>query len=263
MVIAPERGLRPGAGRGRIPEATEEELENCPFCGGREDRTPPETLSLGDPWRVRVVPNLYPAFERQEVVIHSREHKRSFAELDDDELRCVAEAWSRRRADKAAGYLHACMNEGPDAGASLPHSHSQLIWLAGEPPVLRAEDPTQAREGERFEITAADGLTAFCPGAAHVPYETRIVPDANGAGEPFAADLLRALLGLVRDVIRRLRAVEGPAPWNAWLHYHDGDWHAEIVPRLTVYASLELGAGVYVNPLPPEEAAERLRAAHP
>src|SRR5205085_12545840 len=113
VAFAPARGKRPGIARGKVDPPTEQELNTCPFCSGREDRTPPETLRVGEPWRVRVVPNLYPAFERQEVVIHSREHKRSFAELDDEELELVAEAWSRRRAAEPAGYLHACINEGP------------------------------------------------------------------------------------------------------------------------------------------------------
>nr|MDQ3821809.1 hypothetical protein [Actinomycetota bacterium] len=81
-----------------------DERESCPFCGGREDRTPPETLTIGDPWRVRVVPNLYPAFRRQEVVVHAPEHVRSVAELDDAQLSLVAEAWQRRER-AAPGYL--------------------------------------------------------------------------------------------------------------------------------------------------------------
>ena len=67
MAIAPARAKRPGAAQAELESPTPEELEQCPFCTGREDRTPPETLRIGDPWRVRVVPNLYPAFERQEV----------------------------------------------------------------------------------------------------------------------------------------------------------------------------------------------------
>jgi UDPglucose--hexose-1-phosphate uridylyltransferase len=52
--------------------------------------------------------------------------------------------------------------------------------------------------------------------------------------------------------------VEGPVPLNAWLH--DGvHWHLELLPRLSVLAGLELGAGIYVNAVPPEEAAARLR----
>ena len=86
VVIAPGRGGRPGAWLAPPAEATPEELARCPFDAGREDQTPPETLRLGDPWQVRVVPNLYPAFERQEVVIHTPEHLRSFADLSDEQV---------------------------------------------------------------------------------------------------------------------------------------------------------------------------------
>jgi len=57
-----------------------------------------------------------------------------------------------------------------------------------------------------------------------------------------------------------LRAVEGPVPWNAWLH-DTGHWHLEVVPRLTTLAGIELGAGIFVLTVPPEDAAERLRDA--
>jgi hypothetical protein len=91
---------------------------------GREDQTPPETLRIGDPWQVRVVPNLYPAFERQEVVIHTPEHVRSFADLSDAQVALVAEAWQQRietALDEGFEYVHALINEGRLAGASLPH----------------------------------------------------------------------------------------------------------------------------------------------
>ena len=51
---------------------------------------------------------------------------------------------------------------------------------------------------------------------------------------------------------------EGAVPVNAWLH-PSAHWHFELVPRLTVFAGLEFGAGIYPNWLPPEEAAARLR----
>jgi UDPglucose--hexose-1-phosphate uridylyltransferase len=57
-----------------------------------------------------------------------------------------------------------------------------------------------------------------------------------------------------------LRSVEGPVPINAWAH-SGGHWHIEVLPRLTVLAGLELGAGLYVNPLPPEIGAAALRNA--
>jgi UDPglucose--hexose-1-phosphate uridylyltransferase len=211
--------------------------------------TPPETLVLperGD-WRVRVVPNLYPALERQEVVIHGRRHVRSLAELEDGELRLVAEAWQRRAA-ASPGYLYALVNEGREAGSSLPHSHSQLVWLPEAPP-----DHGMPR-GEI--VSEADGLVVLCPWASRLPYETVIAPLDGDADLPGA-------LVLLGRVVRRLHALEGPVPLNAWLERGERDWRLVLLPRLTVLAGLELGAGIFVNTLPPQEAAARLKEEGP
>jgi UDPglucose--hexose-1-phosphate uridylyltransferase len=256
-VYAPGRARRPGASRREIEEPPEQELADCPFCAGREDRTPPETYRVGEPWLTRVVPNLYPAFERQEVVVSSPRHVRSFAELTVEETGAVAQAWSARaEAARAAGfpYLHAFLNEGRDAGASLPHAHTQLVWLREAPPAVAGE-PALALDGEL--VAERDGLLLLCPRASRLPYELLIAP-AEPEGSPFASELLPAALALLADAVRRLRAVEGAVPLNAWLH-DTPHWHIEMLPRLAVLAGVELGAGIYVNTLPPEEAAARLR----
>jgi UDPglucose--hexose-1-phosphate uridylyltransferase len=217
--------------------------------------TPPQTLVLpkeGD-WRVRVVPNLYPALERQEVVVHSRRHVRSLAELEDDELHLVGEAW-QQRAEASPGYVHALVNEGREAGSSLPHSHSQLVWLPEAPPNFGRP------KGEM--ILEEDGLAVSCPWASRLPYETVIAPVEEG-GPAFTSTQLPAALVLLGDVVRRLRTLEGPVPLNAWLEHDGSDWRLVLLPRLTVLAGLELGAGVFVNTLPPEEAAARLKAEGP
>ncbi len=244
-MIAPGRSYRPGAWLPEIEPATEDELERCPFCAGREDQTPPETLRIGDPWRVRVVPNLYPAFERQEVVIHSPEHVRSFAELDEARVALVADAWQERMG--GATDVLAFINEGRLAGASLPHSHSQLVWteLPSEPLERLAELL------EPFEIARRDGVVAAVHPVGAAPYESLIAPlTGNGS--------LADGLVLLRDFIRRLHATEGLRPWNAWLH-PGPPWHLHVVPRLTALAGIELGAGIYVNVMPAARAAERLR----
>jgi UDPglucose--hexose-1-phosphate uridylyltransferase len=250
-VIAPGRAKRPGAGRAALEAPTPEELETCPFCAGHEEMTPPQTLVLpeeGD-WRVRVVPNLYPALERQEVVVHSRRHARSLAELEGDEPELIAEAWQRRAA-AVPGYLHALVNEGREAGSSLPHSHSQLVWL---PEPL----PEHARPRLEGMLDADGDLIAGCPWASRLPYETVIAP-----AEPDPAGIQSTLLGmalrLLVDIVRRLHAVEGPVPLNVWLEHDRQDWRIVLLPRLTILAGLELGAGIFVNTLPPEEAARRL-----
>jgi UDPglucose--hexose-1-phosphate uridylyltransferase len=217
--------------------------------------TPPPTLVLPEEgeWRVRVVPNLYPALDRQEVVVHSRRHVRSIAELEPEEIDLVAEAW-RLRAETEPGNVFPLLNEGREAGASRPHSHSQLVWLP-EPP------PHHARpKGNPF--LERDGLGATCPWASRLPYETVIAPiepEADGLSSP----LLAPALHLLADLVRRLHELEGSIPLNAWLEHGDADWRIVLLPRLSVLAGLELGAGIFVNTLPPEEAAAGLKHEGP
>jgi galactose-1-phosphate uridylyltransferase len=107
-------------------------------------------------------------------------------------------------------------------------------------------------------IVAEDQLNAaVVHPAGRLPYELVIG----------GSDYLGAQLRLLRLCIRKLRAVEGPVPWNAWFYDLfqpvDPPGYIEVVPRLTVLAGLELGAGIYVSSLDPAEAAARLRAAEP
>ena len=257
-MIAPGRLQRPGAGWPLVEPATPEELESCPFCGGREDRTPPETLTIGDPWRVRVVPNLYPAFERQEVVVHAREHMRTVADLADDQLGLVAEAWQRRRLDVPEGYLHALVNEGRAAGGSLAHSHSQLVWLPAVPPSVTSEHELATALDAAEPVLERNGVVALLPRAGRVPYEALIAPGGPDS-DPWSGDTLATALQLLAELTRRIHAIGGgPVPLNAWLHAGPW-WHLEVFPRLTVLAGIELGAGIYVNTVAPEEAAKQLR----
>jgi UDPglucose--hexose-1-phosphate uridylyltransferase len=254
VAIAPARAHRPGAARAQLDAPSQQELESCPFCAGHEDRTPPQTLVLPAEgrWRIRVVPNLYPALDRQEVVVHTREHARSIAELDNDQLALVTQAWQERRRAESDGYLHALINEGREAGSSLPHTHSQLAWLPSAPP------PEPPQRGET--ILEGEGLIAWCPWVSRLPYESAIAPVAP---EPdgLTSALLADALQLLAELVRRLHALEGAVPLNVWLHNHATGWRLVLLPRLTVLAGLELGAGVYVNTLLPEEAAKRLREA--
>lgn len=246
VAVAPARAARPGA-----TATAGNDVESCPFCAGHEDRTPPETLRLGDPWQVRVVPNLYPALERQEVVVHTPRHVRSLAELTNEELALVADAW-RLRAEAVPGYVHASVNEGREAGSSLPHTHSQLSWLPFEP------GPEPPREGET--ILERGGLVAWCPYVARLPYESAIGP-SEPEPDGLRSALLAPALQLLAELVRRLHRLEGQAPLNAWLHNHASGWRIVLLPRLSVLAGLELGAGIYVNTLAPEQAAKALRAA--
>jgi UDPglucose--hexose-1-phosphate uridylyltransferase len=277
VVVAPGRSARPGAlGRTtRIADAAQ-----CPFCEGHEAMTPPEVLALGRAgggpdtpgWTVRVVPNKFPAIPGQEVVIHGPAHVTAFAELPDEVVREALAAWELRRThhrEAGAAYLLAAINEGPAAGASLDHSHSQLVPFDHVPPAVADELPAFAgrcaalADEDARSIRRAGGLRTFAPAWSRFAYELWIVPEAHG-GEPDAPALADALLHAARSL--RATLGEGLA-WNAVLHappLRGGDpfhWHVEIWPRLAVAASVELGAGIWVNIVDPDVAARELRAA--
>jgi UDPglucose--hexose-1-phosphate uridylyltransferase len=281
-VVAPGRAQRPGASAAAdVDLPSEEELLSCPFCEGRESRTPPETFALGPEgrapdtpgWSVRVVPNLYPVFDHHEVVISTPRHARSFGELLDDEIDGVAGAWSARAGTaREAGfpYVHALLNEGREAGASLSHSHTQLVWLKEPPPSVAVETDDDAtcracehlaaeRKARTRVVAERHGLLLLAAYGGRLPYELVVAPLEHPDGSAFASSLLPRALSLLAEGIRRLHAVEGVVPLNAWLH-DTPHWHLELVPRLTVFAGIELGAGIYVNSVAPETAAEKLRA---
>lgn len=301
-MVAPARARRPGAPRAAAEE--QDDPAGCPFCEGRETATPPETFAIGPPgrrpdtpgWRVRVVPNKFPAFGpwprtgdradglfarraavgRQEVVVHSPRHVRTLAELTGRELEVVARAWQERAAAAREGgfpYVHALVNEGAGGGASLAHSHSQLVWLEEEPPLVALERAARTAAGgcvlcrvlaEESEhrirvVEERDGVLLLCPFAGRQPYELLAAP-LGCESDPFSSERLGAALALAADGIRRLRVAEGPVALNLWLHA-GGHWHLEVLPRFGVLAGIELGAGYFVNTMAPESAAGVLRGS--
>ena len=174
VAVAPGRAERPGAAG-----AAGDSPESCPFCAGNERQAPPETLRLGDApfrWSVRVVPNLYPALERQEVVIHGPVHARSVAELPDTTLELVAEAWQRRARD-AGGTCFPLLNEGTRRGRVAPTFPFAAGVAAG---AARRRD---RRRGLRGRSPSSSGtVSSPAAGCEPCPYE---VPDrarAHGAG---------------------------------------------------------------------------------
>jgi UDPglucose--hexose-1-phosphate uridylyltransferase len=220
---------------------------------------------------VRVVPNKFPAIPGQEVVVHGPEHRLSLEDVAPRVLELVVDAW-RKRAEQherhGAAWVMACVNEGAGAGASLEHSHSQIIPFAELPPLVElaveaigAGCPLCAPPEESLLVRHEEGVRTFCPYWSRMPYETWLVPDRHLAEPADAGALARAL----RDAVARLRRELGhDLDWNAVLKtapagVGDFHWHVELLPRITVPASVELGAGIWVNVVDPEVAAGALR----
>jgi UDPglucose--hexose-1-phosphate uridylyltransferase len=284
VVVAPGRAERPGAFPTPGPREARQTPAECPFCAGHEDRTPPQTLVLPGPdggWALRVVPNLYPALEPpdgvSEVVIHTPTHTTAFAELSLHDVERICEAWaSRAHAHAGAGArsLLCSINDGPGSGASLDHTHSQLTATSFVPQLLGSRirrfgagcpvcAELRARGAEGRIADERDGVRVYAPWASALPYQLRAAPLVHGSDALAAGgELAAALTTIARLYTRAL----GDVPWNAWLHTrpldHDArtlHWHVEAVPRLTLLASLELGAGLAVCTIEPEAAAHALR----
>jgi UDPglucose--hexose-1-phosphate uridylyltransferase len=286
VLIAPARAARPHDAGGSSAD------DDCPFCEGNEDETPPEVLAVrpgggpedGPGWIVRAIPNKFPVLGPQEgiheVVVNTPRHVVRLSDLTEDEAARAAEAWALRLqaigADPRGLWPFLFLNQGERAGASLQHSHAQLVGLPLEPPLLLARERrfAQAPEcpicadlasaGERV-VARADGLAAWTPGVPPYTGTIRIAPERHRSdwtddpGPGPTALLLRRLAGLVGERL-------GADALNLWLHqrrpggsprYH---WHIDLVPRVGTLAGLELGAGVVAIAVSPEDTAARLRA---
>jgi UDPglucose--hexose-1-phosphate uridylyltransferase len=295
-VLAAGRALRPTSFS--APPEPPRRPDSCPFCAGREDQTPPEVWSDRAPeaprdtpgWTVRVVGNKFPAFVPgsgadggHEVVVHGPQHAVRLQELRPDLLAAVLGAWRarlRQWATTGAGSVLVIVNEGPTAGASLEHSHSQLFASALRPPLVAAEVERLRADGcgacalaaaERAAGTrvvgAEAGLLTLCPPASGVPFEALLLPvahDARFEARDDGGDA--ALAGALAALLTRLRAAVGFAPaLNLVLHSAppgeaDFHWHLHILPRLSTLGGFELGSGVFIDAVDPDDAAARLRA---
>jgi UDPglucose--hexose-1-phosphate uridylyltransferase len=304
-IIATARATRPGGGFSVEP-APPIDPEADPFAPGHEDRTPPELYRRGDPWTVRVVPNLYPALSpdaeepephanpdlftaqaargRHEVIVNAPDAVTSLADQTPEQVAEAAEAWRERmREHAAAPCRHLIVNERREAGASLPHTHAQLYALSFVPAAIARErerfaayavrtmggnllaDLVQEEVRARSRIVAIDDeAVVMAPYASRVPFQLMLVPRRP---RPRFEDDGPTGAALLHDTLLRLRRRLGASPpLNLWIRTAPRGaehfcWRIDVQPRLTHLAGLELGAGVNLCVIGPEQAAGELREA--
>lgn len=317
VIISTERSRRPS------DFATEERRSIggfCPLCEGNEDRTPPEVLAFrenGTPpnspgWTLRVVPNKFPALRIEgeldregegiydkmngigahEVVIETPRHEETLATLPLKDVTNVLLAYRERivdlRRDQRLRYVLVFKNHGLSAGASLEHSHSQIIALPIVPKRVSEEIEgaktyfnyrdrcvfcdiiRQELQQKRRIITENQSFLSIAPFASRFPFETWILPKTHHPSfEHMEFSQYEQAAQILSDTLQRIYRVLNDPPYNYIIHSSsfpemDGDhyhWHFEIMPKLTKVAGFEWGTGFYINPTPPEEAAEYMREA--
>lgn len=335
VLVATARGMRPKKEEEKVQRDTRAHVETCPFCRGNEEKTPPAiaTVPEGPEWDIRIVPNLYPVlgddqphtalafglqqvidgYGRHEVVIDHPSHGIAIHEMSVEHLAVLFSTYRDRmaelyEADARLRYVLVFKNFGPAAGASIPHSHSQIIAMPVVPENVQNEVSYAVAHHKKvgqcifcslidealtFEATIYDResgavrrkisvgqyvvergehFVAIKPFASRFEWELHILPlkheaDFLNESDERLADFARVL----RRAMTRLDHVIGGAQYNFFLHtaprgadagdltdsYH---WHLEICPRTSIPTGFELGSGLFVSTISPEDAAAQLRA---
>ena len=333
VLIATARSMRPQKAEDAAPRDTRTHVERCPFCRGNEDKTPPEITHVPDEgdWEIRIVENLYPVlgddrqnpdmlfglqqaingYGRHEVIVDHSQHGITIHEMSERHLSMLFQTYQKRmqelyESDARLKYVLIFKNFGPAAGASMAHTHSQIIATPVIPQNVQDEVEhskkyydkhhhcifcTLVDEALTYEATIYDRdsgkvlrkidvgqyviergehFIAIKPFASRYEWEVHILPLVHQSDFLKATqDELDDFARVLKRTMQRLDAVIGGAQYNYFLHtvplddHHDDcqssyHWHLEICPRTSIPSGFELGSGLFVNTVSPEDAAVQL-----
>ncbi len=290
----------------------------CPFCVGNENMTPPEVEAIREPgskpntpgWKVRVVSNKFPALMIEgnldkrgiglydmsngvgahEVIIETTDHSKDLADLDVSHISDVIFKYRSRSLDLERDtrfkYILIFKNHGESAGASLEHTHTQLVALPIVPKRVN-EELTGAENYFKYRercvfcdmiaqetqdkarlVSENNHFISFSPFVPRFPFETWLLPKThNPHFKSIDDNSIYDLSLILKDTLLRIKTVLQDPAYNFIIHtspVRDGvneefHWHLEIMPKLTSVAGFEWGSGFYINPTSPEMAAEYLR----
>lgn len=315
VVIATHRRRRP-TDLARKGEEKTKKSDSCPFCPGNERKTPPAVLVYlkgkdgiikevdtngvrHRGWLIRCVPNLFSAFSppeknesfedgkavgHHEVLIESPNHDEHPGVARISQLTHVINGYLDRLKELSlkpyVKYVSIFRNYGLDAGASLSHTHSQIIATPTIPPIPKQELETfrnspndciickiikKERESQRF-IWENESFIAFAPWAGVHPFEFWITPkDHQESLLNIQPNQIKDLAQALKTSLGGLRSLLNDPPYNFGFHiapkeinehYH---WHLEIYPKLAIWAGFEKSTGMYINVVPPEDSAQSLK----
>jgi UDPglucose--hexose-1-phosphate uridylyltransferase len=314
VIIATERAKRPEAFR--RPAAEVAVLpgydKSCPFCPGNEGDLSDETFRLGDKnaWRVRSVYNKFPAlspateevrrpnllynsmsgFGVHEVIVEHPRHDMNIALMSEGEVEDIIRTYKERylsiQKDRRIEAIIIFKNQGPSAGASQRHPHSQLVATPIVPPHIRnrMDQATRYFDGagrcifcriledelkfkERIVLETGH-FVAYMPYASYVPFTMIVQPKRHAPSfDEISEDEIKDLAKCLKVTLGKLYKGLGDPDYNYTIrsipirekgveYFH---WTLNIVPRLTQPAGFEMGSGIFINTALPEEAARFLR----
>ncbi|MDD1749002.1 MAG: DUF4931 domain-containing protein [Methanothrix sp.] len=304
-IIAAGRKKRPSDFR---EKAVTGEESVCPFCPGNEEMTPPadavytklEVLSDGleriSGWQMRVFPNVFPAVVPSpppataewialpgqgfhEVIVDCPQHGENPADFAQEHMEKLIQVYRDRYihycSNSLAKYISIFKNWGKEAGASLSHSHSQLITLPIIPPQIKRElyaisrasscpfcnIVAQEKESCRL-IDENESWILIAPFYSQAPYETWILPKRHFADmQEMHEDEGKSLAALLKRALGSMRSLLKDPPYNYMIFQLPFGYHfnIRILPAISKIAGFERGTGVFINSFAPEHAAKELR----
>ncbi len=289
VIISPRRSKRPHSVD--TQEQSKEVNKKCDFCPGGHVKRIYDVKDRAGNWTVRVVKNLFPAltldnkyaYGKQEVIIESPDHEKEIYELPVEHIKKILDVYSERyesliKLDRIR-YVLVFKNEGGKAGESLQHAHSQVIALPMIPPMIREEllaiddymmekktcpycDIVRDEKKSPRVAWEDKNIFALCPFASEYPYEVWFMPkrhvrslhDMNQGEKNSLAEAMKNILGKIEEL---------GLSYNYFFHnsLEGADHHMvlKLAPRPNIWAGVELGTGVIINTVPPEDAAEFYR----
>lgn len=283
---------------------------DCPFCPGNEHLTPAATAVYTDqgvasdgaervrPWKMRAFPNLFaamvpspappttewialPGHGYHEVIVDTPGHADNPADFSHEHMMLLLQAYKDRysyyRYLSQVSYVSIFKNWGRESGASLAHSHSQVIAIPIMPPLMKREidaifaapfclfcNVVLREAASARAIAQNESWVQIAPFYSQVPYETWILPKGHISNlEEMDDEQHRGLASILGDAMRRMRALLDDPPYNLMIYQLASGYHLNIriQPAITKIAGFERGTGVFINPVPPEQAAAELRQA--
>ncbi|MCB9803111.1 galactose-1-phosphate uridylyltransferase [Candidatus Nomurabacteria bacterium] len=290
VIIAPKRGKRP---HDTIkPKQYHKPLETCVFCPDNLKNT--KSLyqqGKGNNWNIKIIANKFPAvsldnpkaYGQQEVVVETPDHTKELEDLSVTHIANLLTAYQERTKaiskNKKIEYILIFKNDGGVAGASLQHSHSQIFATQFLPPHLFDKSQRQqayklehgncvycdviAKESKNKRLVYKDKhIIAFTPYASTFNYEIWIMPLKHRDNiTELTAPEKTAWAKILKHILTKISLLD--LPYNFYFHQviNDNDQHLymKVVPRGSVWAGVEIGSGLIINPILPEDAAEFYR----
>ncbi len=258
-----------------------------------------EKDSIVRDWDVRCFPNLYPAlspdsskvknadagwikhagYGYHEIITETGSHTNHPSDLDDGEIKLLLKVYSDRikyySSKEGVAYVSLFRNHGRQAGASLLHPHTQIITSPLMPPKIENElkkiktkncpycNIVEKEAVSERLIEENEGWICFAPFYSKSPFEMWILPKKHKCNlNRFDQVGLDSFAIILRNTLRRLKDVLGDPPYN-YMFFQTGGrkyhFNVRIQPKISIEAGFEKSTEMYINIVPPEDAAKYLK----